>query len=129
VFVAAALVLVLSFDQAPLMTRGLLNSRWALPLHLATGIAAIAVFAALWQRAFRVARLAAGFQVSCVFWGWAVSQYPYVVPPDLTIAGAAAPPITLRLTLIALGFGALVLVPSLIYLFRVFKSAPADSSH
>jgi hypothetical protein len=37
---------------------------------------------------------------------------------------AAAPRITLLLTLWILGAGALVLFPSLIYLFRVFKPAP-----
>jgi cytochrome d ubiquinol oxidase subunit II len=84
------------------------------------------VFAALWHRRYRAARLLAGLQVSCIFWGWVVSQYPYLVPPDLTVAAAAAPEITLRITLWALVLGTLVLAPSLIYLFRVFKSGPAD---
>jgi cytochrome d ubiquinol oxidase subunit II len=56
-----------------------------------------------------------------------VSQYPYLIPPDLTIAGAAAPAVTLRLVLIALGLGVVVLLPSLVYLFRVFKAAPSHS--
>jgi cytochrome bd ubiquinol oxidase subunit II len=126
VFVASALVLLLSFERSPLMSHGLMTSSWALPLHLATAASAIAVFGALWSRRYRVARVLAGLQVSFIFWGWVVSQYPYLVPPDLTIAAAAAPEITLRLTLWALGLGALVLAPSLIYLFRVFKSGPAD---
>jgi cytochrome d ubiquinol oxidase subunit II len=126
VFLAAALVLLLSFEEAPLMSRGLVASSWALPLHLATGVSAIAVFAALWSRRFPAARVLAGLQVSFIFWGWAVSQYPYLVPPDLTIDAGAAPAVTLRLTLWALGLGALVLAPSLIYLFRVFKSGPVD---
>ena len=65
-------------------------------------------------------------QVLCIIGGWALSQYPYVIPPDLTIESAAAPRATLRLTIIVLLAGAVVLVPSLIYLFRVFKSGPAD---
>jgi cytochrome bd ubiquinol oxidase subunit II len=56
-----------------------------------------------------------------------VSQYPYLVPPDLAIRGAAAPAATLRLVLIALGLGIVVLLPSLVYLFRVFKAAPSHS--
>ena len=28
---------------------------------------------------------AVGLQVSLIFWGWALAQYPYLVPPDLTI--------------------------------------------
>jgi cytochrome d ubiquinol oxidase subunit II len=124
VFLAAGLVLALSFRDAPLMAAGLVTSRWALPLHLATAASAIAVFVALWRRRFRAARVLAGVQVSCIFWGWTVSQYPYLVPPDLTVEGAAAPAITLRITLWALAGGALVLAPSLLYLFRVFKSGP-----
>jgi cytochrome d ubiquinol oxidase subunit II len=126
VFLAAAVVLMRSFEAAPLMSRGLMASTWALPLHLTTAVSAIAVFAALWSRWYRAARVLVGLQVSCIFWGWAVSQYPYLVPPDLTIASAAAPEITLRLTLWALGLGTLVLAPSLVYLFRVFKSGPVD---
>jgi cytochrome d ubiquinol oxidase subunit II len=126
VFLAAALVLLLSFQEAPLVSRGLMASGWALPLHLATAASAIAVFTALWTRRFRLARVMVGLQVSLIFWGWTVSQYPYLVPPDLTVHGAAAPEITLRLTLWALGLGTLVLAPSLVYLFRVFKSEPAS---
>jgi len=125
VFFASALVLALSFQEAPLLSRGLMASGWALPLHLATAASAIAVFATLWTRRFRLARVLVGLQVSLIFWGWTVSQYPYLVPPDLTIHAAAAPEITLRLTLWALGLGTLVLAPSLVYLFRVFKSEPA----
>ena len=125
VFLAAGLVLLLSFGEAPLMRQGLVASAWALPLHVATGVSAAGVFATLWQRRFALARLLAGLQVSCIFWGWTASQYPYLVPPDLTVASAAAPEITLRITLWALGGGTLVLAPSLIYLFRVFKSGPS----
>ena len=124
VLLAAGLVLLLSFRYAPRLTGGLLGSAWALPLQLATGVSAVGVFAALWTRRFALARILAGLQVSCIFWGWTASQYPYLVPPDLTIEGAAAPPVTLKITLWAVAGGALVLAPSLIFLFRVFKSGP-----
>jgi len=42
-------------------------------------------------------------------------------PPTLTIAGAAAPEVTLTLVLWAVAGGALALFPSLVYLFRIFK--------
>jgi len=60
--------------------------------------------------------------VTLILWGWGVAQFPYMLPPDLTIAGAAAPLRTLNLTLIALILGAIVLLPSLYYLFKVFKT-------
>jgi cytochrome d ubiquinol oxidase subunit II len=128
VFGAAFGALLLAPVEAPLMGVGLLGSTWARPFHLATGAAAAAVLAALWWRRYHLARVAVGAQVSLIILGWALAQYPFLVPPDLTVEGAASPDVTLRLVLIALGLGALVLVPSLVYLFRVFKAAPAHSA-
>lgn len=121
VFVAAFGTLALALLGAPLIGRGLTGTPWATALHLATGAAAVAAIWALWSRRFRLARLVAAAQVSLILWGWALAQYPYLIPPDLTIRAAAAPRITLVLSLWVLGLGALVLFPSLIYLFRVFK--------
>ncbi|HKW90678.1 MAG TPA: cytochrome d ubiquinol oxidase subunit II, partial [Methylomirabilota bacterium] len=89
--------------------------------------AAVTAIWTLWRRRYRLTRVAAAAQVSLILWGWALAQYPYLVPPDLTIRAAAAPRITLVLALWALAAGALVLFPSLIYLFRVFKREPARS--
>jgi cytochrome bd ubiquinol oxidase subunit II len=124
VLLAAMLVLVLSYEWAPLMTQGLLGSTWALPLHLVTGLAAVGVLAGLWFRRYRLARVGAGLQVSLIFWGWPLSQYPYLLPPDFAIGSTAAPPATLRLVLGILLAGGAVLLPSLVYLFRVFKGGP-----
>jgi cytochrome d ubiquinol oxidase subunit II len=126
VFFASALVLLLSHENAPLVRTGLMGSVWAVPLHLATGITAVSVLAALWFRRYRLARLAVGLQVSLIFWGWAVAQYPFLIPPTFTVANTAAPASTLRLTLIALVIGGIILLPSLWYLFQIFKSMPAD---
>jgi cytochrome bd ubiquinol oxidase subunit II len=110
---------------------GVLGSDWALPFHLGTGMVAVGALGALWTRRYRLARAAAAAQVSLILWGWVGSQYPYLVPPDLAIADAAAPAATLRLVLIALALGAAVLVPSLVYLFRIFKRSdqPSTISH
>ena len=53
--------------------------------------------------------------------GWALAQYPYLVVPDLTVANSAASPATLRATLIVFGIGAIFLIPSLWFLYAVFK--------
>ena len=121
VFVAAFGTLLIAPAEAPLVEAGLMGSRWSLPFHLATGAAAIAVLAALWRRRYHLARVAVGAQVSLILWGWAVAQYPFLVPPDLTIAGSAAPAVTLRLVAGALLVGGAILLPSLFYLFRIFK--------
>ena len=128
VLVAAMLALALAFRDAPLMTRGLVLSTQAIPLHILTGLSALTAFFALWTRRFQLARVAAAAQASLILWGWAAAQYPYLLPPDLTIRGASAPPVTLRLTLYVLGAGAVVLLPSLFYLFRVFKMSRGDDA-
>jgi cytochrome d ubiquinol oxidase subunit II len=126
VFFASALVLLLSHRTAPLVRNGLMASSWALPLHLLTGVSAVTVLAALWFRRYRLARVAVGLQVSLIFWGWAMAQYPFLLPPNFTVSNSAAEASTLRLTLIALLVGAVILLPSLWYLFQIFKTVPAD---
>jgi len=126
-FCAAALALLLSRGYAPPMQEGLILAAWAVPLHLLTAACAVTALAALWVRRWRLARVAAAAQVSLILWGWALGQYPYVIPPDLTIADAAAPAATLRLALGAVALGALVLFPSLTYLFRIFKRGHPSS--
>jgi cytochrome d ubiquinol oxidase subunit II len=126
VFFASAIVLLLSSDAAPLVRSGLTRSTWAIPLHLATGVSAVSVLGALWYRRYRLARLAVGLQVSLIFWGWPLAQYPFLLPPNFTIHNTAAPDSTLRLTLIVLAIGGVLLLPSLWYLFQIFKTAPAD---
>jgi cytochrome d ubiquinol oxidase subunit II len=56
--------------------------------------------------------------------GWAVSQYPYLVVPDLTIQSAAASPSVQRSLLVALAVGLITVVPSLVLLLRVFQARP-----
>jgi cytochrome bd ubiquinol oxidase subunit II len=126
VFFASALVLLLSSQAAPLVRSGLMASPWALPLHLLTGVTAIGVLAALWFRRYRLARIGVGLQASLIFWGWPMAQYPFLLPPSYTVANAAGPQLTLHLTLITLAIGGVILLPSLWYLFQVFKTVPAD---
>ncbi|HEV2180054.1 MAG TPA: cytochrome d ubiquinol oxidase subunit II [Gemmatimonadaceae bacterium] len=123
VFVTALLALVLARWHAPRMSAGLIASSWAPALHVLTGVAAILAIAALWIRKWRVARVAVAAQVTFIVWGWAAAQAPYLVPPTLSISNAAAPSRTLVLFLIALALGAIVLLPSITYLFRLFKSS------
>jgi len=120
-FGAATLALFLAQRDAPRVRDTLLVGPWALPLQLATAAAALTALAALWYRRWAVARVAAAAQVSFILWGWALGQYPAILPPDLTIAATAAPPATLAAVLVTLVVGAMVLVPALAYLFRVFK--------
>jgi cytochrome bd ubiquinol oxidase subunit II len=98
-----------------------LGSWWTWPLQIATGAVAVGALAALWARRFRVARALAGAQVALILLGWGLAQHPYLIAPDVTIDGAAAPPATLVPLLWASIAGAVILVPSIYWLFRVFK--------
>ena len=121
VFLTAALSLFAAVLTAPRVRDALTGGRWALLLHIATGLFAVTAIVALIRRAYGLARVAAAGQVTLILAGWAYSQYPDLVPPTITVAGAAAPRETLVLILGALVVGAIVLFPSLAYLFRVFK--------
>jgi cytochrome d ubiquinol oxidase subunit II len=121
VFVLAFGVLALSWRAAPMVREGLMAGSLALPIHVVTGISAVTAIGALRTRRFKLARAAAAAQVTFILWGWAVAQYPYLLPPALTIEAAAAPSRTLVLVLWALAAGACLLFPSLFYLFRIFK--------
>lgn len=124
--VLALIVFLLAETGAPTVRMGISRSRWALALHILTGIFATGAFFALWTRRFRAAQVCAAAQVSLILTGWAFAQYPFLIEPDITIDSAAAPRITLQLLLGALMLGAALLFPSYYYLFRVFKRENRD---
>jgi len=120
--VVAIAVLVLARSEAPLVWHSLMEGSGAMALRIAATVAAFAAMFALWRRSYRMARIAAVVEVSLITWGWALGQFPYILPPEMTVQSAAAPASTLELLLIALVVGLAVLVPSLRYLFKVFKA-------
>jgi cytochrome d ubiquinol oxidase subunit II len=114
----AIIVFITSKSGAPFMYQGLTNW-WASVLLGWTALSAIAATLALWSRRFYVARIAAAAQVTFILLGWGLAQFPHLVTPDVTLQNAAAPESTLKLLLLALGAGAVVLLPSLVYLFQL----------
>jgi len=117
----AFVVFITSKDGAPEMYHGL--TQWWAPLLIGTiFVSAMAALTCLWLRQFALARIAAIAEVTLILTGWSLAQYPRLITPDVTIFNAAAPEITLRLLAYALVAGAVVLFPSLFFLFRVFKS-------
>lgn len=119
--VMALIVFLLSGSGAPRIRDGISASVWAWPLQIGTGVAAVGAIGALWTRRYLLARVLAAGQITLILLGWGAAQYPYLVEPNITIADAAAPAVTLRLLLIALSAGALLLFPSLFFLYRIFK--------
>lgn len=116
----AGMVFLSSKQDAPEMYDGL--THWWAPLLLAgTSLMSIAALVALWRRWFALARIAAIGEVTFILVGWCLAQYPNLVTPDVTVDNAHAPEVTLRLLVLALGAGAIVLLPSLAFLFHIFK--------
>jgi cytochrome d ubiquinol oxidase subunit II len=117
----AFVCLGLAREGAPLIYAGLTRRAWSWVFQLTTGLAAVGALAALWKRHFALGRGLAIAQTALILLGWGLAQFPYVIPPDLSFASAAAPPRVLWTAVITLGAGMVVLLPSLLYLFRVFK--------
>ncbi len=116
----ALAVLPLIAVAAPRLFEGLFSLR-AAPILLGGGVLAALSAWGVFTRHFQVARFAAVGEVSLLLWGWALAQWPYLIYPDVTLAASAAPPATLLFLLWTVPPGALLLVPSLLFLFRVFK--------
>jgi len=84
---------------------------------VAFALSALAVFSR-WPRA---ARLFAIAQTFLMLLGWGLACRDYLIYPDVSLTWAMAPVPTVRFMLIAIPMGLLVLIPSLILMFRVFK--------
>jgi cytochrome d ubiquinol oxidase subunit II len=54
--------------------------------------------------------------------GWALAQEPYLLPPELTVREAAAPDATLAALIVAAALGLALLIPALVWLFRLALS-------
>ena len=70
--------------------------------------------------------MAAATAVAAIVAGWGLAQEPYLILPDLTIDQAAASDATITAVLIGFAVGALILIPSLAYLFRLVLSGRFD---
>jgi cytochrome d ubiquinol oxidase subunit II len=132
VAVFALLTFLVSFNQATEVKDALLNRPWSWLEQAVTAVVSITAFWSLLRRKFATARLAVAAQVSLILWCWAVAQYPFLVRPGITLTNGAAPPIVEKSLLFACAAGALILFPSMSYLYKVFKATPvihADPMH
>jgi len=114
-------IFVLRAD-APLLFDGL-TSR-GLPVIALSVVAGLAALVLLVQRRYVVARITSALAVTTILLGWAVAQYPYILPPEVTIEEAARGRPTLTAMLVVLVVGSFVLVPALVYLYVLFSRPP-----
>jgi cytochrome d ubiquinol oxidase subunit II len=111
--------LAIAASSAPLLWKGL--SGRALPFVGASVLAVSFSLWALWRRHFTAAVFGAATTVAAVVWGWGAAQYPALIPPAITIEAARGPDAVLEAVLWGIVAGSLIVVPSLAYLFYLFK--------
>lgn len=107
--------------ETPAFFVNLLRSPWSLMLQGLTGLAALGTMLTLWKRAFVWARVLVASQVALVVLGWGLAMEQHVIWPALPIEQAGTRRPVLSALFPALAVGALLLLPSLAYLYRVFE--------
>jgi cytochrome bd ubiquinol oxidase subunit II len=117
--VLGAIGLILSPFWAPVLWHGMLSH--AYPLVLATMLIGLATAVSLFYRYYHIARALIIGETAFLLGSWGVSQIPYLVPPDITVEGGAGAPSTLLLLLVGIIIGMIIVLPSMVFLFYIFK--------
>src|SRR5437588_1971874 len=116
--------LVVLHSDAHRLYHGLLEGD-GLPALIVSILAGIGALVLVWRSRFEPARYTAAVAVAAIIAGWALAQKPILLP-GLTIRQAAAPHDTLVLVVVAVLAGALILFPSLAFLFRLVLRGSFD---
>jgi cytochrome d ubiquinol oxidase subunit II len=112
-------------SDAPTLFNGLTAAR-GLGLIVTTAVFGVLSLALLVTRRYVAVRITAALAVVAVLWGWAVAQYPDVLVGTINVTSAAAPHDTLVALVASLSAGMVLLLPSLVLLFRLFQMAPDE---
>lgn len=122
--VALGGLLVVRSDARPIWDG--LTSGSGLAAVIVSAVAGTATLPAIVQGRFQLARGTAALAVAAVSVGWVLAQRP-VFLPGLTIDEAAAGRSTLWAVVVTVAIGAVVLVPSLVFLFRLVLRGRFDA--
>ena len=124
--VAAALGLLVIRDDAPPIWDGLTSGAGLLAVIVSL-VAGLATIVLVLGRRYGPARVTAATAVAAVIAGWGLAQSPQFLP-GLTIQQAAAGRSVLIATIVALGLGALILLPSLVLLYSLLLHGRFDEA-
>jgi len=111
--------IVFLHQDVPLLAHGLTHR--ALLLVIISGLAGLITLILLYNEHFAVARVTAALAVAAILWGWAVAQYPYMLPHSLSISQAAATHAVLIATFISACIGTALVLPPLVWLYVLFQ--------
>ncbi len=106
-----------------------LTSGGGLAMVLISGAGGVATLALVWLERYGAARVTAAVAVAAIVVGWALAQNPYLLPGQLTLEKGAADDAVLGAVLISMAVGALILGPSLWWLYRLTLSGTLDQSY
>ncbi len=120
--IAAALAFACAKHDAPQLFLRLSGASWTMLIQAATAALAVATVGLVWTRRPRWARFTVAGQVSLVLLGFGLAMEGHLVRPDVHVAAAGARDEVMGALPPALAIGAVLLLPSLWFLFRVFKA-------
>lgn len=109
--------------EAPLFASRFLAVRCA-PFIVLSVLAGITTQILLWKCRFLWAQMAAVGTVALTITGFCAAIYPDILIGQLTLDEAAAPPATLQAFFVVLVVGIIILVPSLLFLYWIFRGEP-----
>ena len=115
-------------EDAPDLYAGL-SSGGGLAMVVVSAVAGLATIVLVWLCRFGIARLSAAVAVSAITIGWALAQDPYLLPGELTVEEAAAPDATLGALFFSVAIGMVILVPSLVLLYRLVLKGSLDQEY
>jgi len=96
-----------------------LTSGGGLAMVIVSAVVGVLTLVLVWSGRFELARYTSGVAVGAIVAGWALAQYPDLLPGAVSIDEAAAGDATLLATLIALALALAVIVPAIAMLFRL----------
>jgi NADH dehydrogenase FAD-containing subunit/cytochrome bd-type quinol oxidase subunit 2 len=113
-------------DDDPFMFQGLAQRGWV--LIVLSGVCGVAALAILRRNARRATRVLAALAVAAIVWGWGVAQYPYLLPPSLTISAGAGATATLQWLVVVVVAAVVLVVPSLIFAFSLDQKGRLEAN-
>jgi cytochrome d ubiquinol oxidase subunit II len=121
-FAASLLVLWRASVDAPTLYASLVETRWAIPAQLVVFALAVATSVALLRSRYGWARLLVAAQVSVIVIGFGLAMDGHIVMPDVSLHNAGTRAEVLGPLGPALAIAGALVVPSLWFLFRLFKT-------
>ena len=103
-----------------------LTSGAGLVMVIVSAVAGAVTLALVWTERYGPARLTSALAVAAIVVGWALAQDPYLLPGQLTYAKAAAADPVLSAVFVSMLVGALILGPSLWFLYRLTLQGRLD---